>query len=155
VPLFAGLVLGLAAGYGLAVYASGESPAAGSPFLREFSFAEAARNAAAAEWEVVHDRTAPVLLGRSRRIARRFVARATLSQRDVQPFAQRFDQSVEEALPHQSGEENLDRATVSADSSRLLQLPRYHYRTDAGDGVVDAGIVAEGGEVTVIVSMIE
>ena len=151
----AGLVAGAAAGYGLAVLVSIEAPAAGSAFLREFSFEEALQGAAEAEWEILHDRTETLRLGRSRRISRRFVARATLARGEVAEFARRFDEAVETALPRQSGEARVDLARATPDSSTLVQLPRYHYRVETGEGIVDAGIIAENGAVTVTVSMLE
>ncbi len=98
-----------------------------------------------------------------KRIARRIVARAEMSEADLGRFTTQFQQAVTEALEAHSVR-NTGQFDLVRDSTRVIDGTPIHSRIDwprryyaLGDihGVADIGYVAESGQVTVFVSLIE
>ena len=164
-PLLLGLVLGLAAGSFVSTRCSGPGVPKGTALLRGFSLATVAAGTGQTNWQVIEDRTYETFpaLARSKRIARRIVARAEMSDQELSLFATQFQQAVSQALVGY-GALNAAQFDVVQDATRVvngspvrsrLDVPRRYYVLGDVHGVADIWYVAEGGRVTVIVSLIE
>jgi hypothetical protein len=162
----AGAVLGGAAGLGLSLWALTTGSTGGSGFLHDFSFQEAAPQAGHSDWELVEDKTYSPFppLGKPAGVARRIVAQASMAGEKVEPFARQFDGAMAKALARsgaqQTGEVRCDRSRTrpvegGGPARSVLQLPRYYYRIGPLHGVVDPWLIAQGGEVTLIVCIAE
>jgi len=163
--LLLGTLIGTAAGYGLSSWVFSMHPANGSSLLHNFSFQGVARKAGHPAWEFIEDKTYSPFppLGRPKRISRRIVARASMSEKELETFASHFQTAVEEALnsygAHLTGEHDRSRSVVGVAPGGAVrsefQLPRWYYRAGDTHGVADAWLIGQSGEVTVIVSLTE
>jgi hypothetical protein len=160
------VLLGATLGYGLSLWALTPPPARGSAVLQNFSLEEVAEKAGHPAWDVIEDKvySPSPPLGRPGRVARRVVAQATMSDEQAEELARQFGRATMEALARlggqQTGEVSLNRSTSRPGAGGRparseLHLPRYYYRVGGTHGVADAWLIAEGGEVTVIVCLTE
>lgn len=137
----------------------------GTALLREFSFAAIAAEAGVTNWQVIEDRTYERFppLARSPCIARRIVARAEVSDAELDRFITQFQQSATAALNAKSAR-NTGQFDLVQDSTRVidgkpirhrLDFPRRYYSIGDVHGVADIWYVSESSRLTVIVSLIE
>ena len=164
--LLLGMLLGAALGYGLVLWALAPPPARGSVVLQNFALEQVGDPAGHPAWDIVEDRVYSPFppLGRPERIARRIVAQSTMADEQAEAFARQFGRAVAEALARlgarQTGEVGCDRTTSrpaggGRPARSELHLPRYYYRVGDTHGVADAWVIAEGGEVTLIICLSE
>lgn len=164
-PLFVGLVLGVALGFILSTQFSGSGAPKGTALLREFSFAAVAAKAGYTNWHVLEDRTYEPFpsLARSKRVARRIIAQAVMSDAELGRFTTQFQEAAKAALSafnavNKAHFDLVRDATKMINGSPVhsrLDLPRRYYAVGNIHGVADIGYVEEAGNVTVIVSLIE
>ncbi len=164
-PLLIGLALGVTLGVVLGERSSRSAVPEGSPLLREFSFAALTAKAGHTNWQVLEDRTYKPFpaLSRSKRIARRVIARADMSDVELDRFTTQFQQAATATLDacgalNKAQFDLVQDATRVVDGSPIrsrLDLPRRYYAIGDIHGVADLGYIAESGRVTVIVSLIE
>jgi len=158
-----GLLIGVGVGFTLPHF--DRSAFRSSALLGEFSFAAIAAQLGQANWKVLEDRTYEPFpsQARSRRIARRIVARADLTDAELEKFTAQFQDSATRAMATY-GAVNKAQFDMTEASTRViggspvqsrLDLPRRYYAIGAIHGVADLWSIAESGQVTVIVSLIE
>ncbi len=156
-----GVTLGAGGGVGLSWWALSTPPARGSALLNNFSFQELTQQAGHPAWEVVEDKTYSPLppLGRPKRIQRRIVAHATLSDEQLAAFVGNLDGAIESVLQqfaaHQTGEHQRFLGQVDSSGRSELQLPRYYYVIGQTQGVLDPWLIAHHGRAIVIVCITE
>lgn len=165
IPLFLGLLLGIAVGLGMAArHYSGS--AQGTPFLRDFSFSTIATQAGHADWKVLEDKIYDPFtgLGQPNGVARRIVAHAVMSEKEQNGFETRLDNAATAWLTAQKGTvHGMFSAYESATSNHengakmesLINAPRRFYMIDRTRGVMDVSCVGVNGYVTVVISLIE
>ncbi|MGL4460979.1 MAG: hypothetical protein ACRC1K_02415 [Planctomycetia bacterium] len=161
-----GAIVGAAAGVGSSLVVLSRPIAKGSALFHGFSFQEVTKQAGHPDWEILEDKTYSPFpaLGESKRTARRIVAQTVMSDEQLEAFSGRFKHGIDEALERfgaqKTGGFNCNRSTVrpaggGGPTRSELQLPRYYYRLEARHGVADTWLIAQGGEVTVIVCLTE
>lgn len=164
-PLLLGLAFGLTLGVVFSDRLQRPPASKGTELLREFSLTAITAEMGPTNWQVIEDRIYQPFpaLARSPRVARRMVARAELSDAELARFATQFQQAANAALNGQ-GARNTAQFDLTQDSTIVidgkairhrLDLPRRYYAIGDIHGVADIWYVAEGGRVTVIVSLIE
>jgi hypothetical protein len=139
--------------------------ATSSALLREFPFTAIAARAGQTNWHILEGRTYEPFpaLARSRRIARRMVARTELSEAELERFTTQFQQAATAALGNCGAVikaqfdmvQDLTRVIERSPMHSRVDLTRRYYAIGGIHGVADIWYVAEGGSVTVIVSLIE
>src|SRR5262245_57219206 len=160
-----GLVVGVVIGFVLGAQSSQWAVPKGTALLRGFSLTAVAAKAGQTNWQIFEDRIYEPFptQGRSKRIARRIVARANIaSYTESGDFAAQFQEAASAALDA-FGARNTGQFDLVYDSARTLEglarsrfdLPRRYYAIGDTHGVADIGYLMEGGRVTVIVSLIE
>ena len=164
-PALLGLVIGLAGGFVIRGQFRDGTVSPGSAVLREFSFADVSAKAGGAEWLVIEDKIVdPFLpLSRSKHIARRIVAQASVPDSDQAGYLNRLQQAAEAALESHGavikGQSNANQTTLKVEGNdkilRQLDLPRRTYAVDHIQGVADVWCIGESGKLTCIVSLIE
>ncbi len=164
-PALVGLVVGLAGGFFIWGPLRDSVEPKGTTALREFSFADVSAKAGEADWQVIEDKIYEEFpsLSRSKRIARRIIAQATLPETAQAGFIARFQEAAETALTSRGAvmkgrfDASRSSAQVSGGSNlvRQLELPRRYYAIGDVHGVADVWCVAESGRLTCIVSLIE
>ena len=164
-PTLLGLVVGLAGGFAFWGHFRSTAEPKGTTALREFSFTDVAAKAGQADWQIIEDKVYDAFppLSRFKRIARRIVAQATISDTAQAGFVAQFQQATVTALTLHGaiikGQFDASRssAQVLGGSNMLtqLELPRRYYTIGDVHGVADVWCIAESGRVTVIVSLIE
>jgi hypothetical protein len=163
--LLGGVLLGLGAGFMLSNWFNQPAPIHGTAFLREFSFPTLVARAGQTNWHVREDRVYEPLpsLARSPAIGRRIVAQTQMTDRDFAAFATRFEQTARDML-HEHEAMNKACFDLVYDTTRVLDnrpvrsrisMPRRYYAIGDVHGVADIGYVAENGQVTVLISLVE
>jgi len=163
--LLLGLLLGVALGVVFSAWVKRPGIPTSSPLFREFSFTAIAASVGHTNWQVLEDRTYEPFpaLAHSRRIARRIVAHAELSEAELGRFTAQFQPAVTAALGNY-GAVNKAQFDLVQDSTRVIEgspvhsrvdLPRRYYAIGDIHGVADIWYIAEAGRVTVIVSLSE
>jgi hypothetical protein len=163
--LLFGLVLGFALGVASSARFSRPAVPKGTALLRDFSLAAVAAKAGQTNWQVIEDRIYEPFpaLARSKRIARRIIARANVADGAFDLFTTQFQQAASAALVahgalNEAQFDQVQDSTRVVDGSPIrsrLDLPRRYYGIGDIHGVADIWYVAESGRVTVIVSLIE
>lgn len=160
--LLAALVAGGVAGIAWERTRVASTAPAPSEFLTGFRLPEVAvEGAPLVQWEILDDRLDDRLpaFSRSPRVARRLIAQARMTPRQLDQFVSEFSSAVSDGLQQVGaiGKLHVDIARGRAGSEdgrpydSRLHLPRRAYSLADSHGVVDAGYIAEDGRVTVIV----
>lgn len=164
-PALLGLVVGLAGGFVVWGHRGNGAGSAGTAVLREFSFSDVSAKAGNAEWQVIEDKTYdPFLpLSRSKQVARRIVAQATVPDSEQAGIMNRLQQASEAALESRGavikGQSDASQSTLNLEGNdktlRQLDLPRRYYAVNDVHGVADVWCIGESGKLTCIVSLTE
>jgi hypothetical protein len=163
--LLFGFVLGVASGFFFSARLNRAAMPKGTSLLREFSLITVLAKAGQTNWQIIEDRTYEPFpaLARSKRIARRIVARAELSDAELDWFTTGFQQAASEALVSYNARntaqfdlvQGSERVVEGSPIRSRVDLPRRYYAIGDIHGVADIWYIAESGRVTLMASFIE
>jgi hypothetical protein len=160
-----GIAAGVALGFAISARLHHLPQPTGSALLREFSLPAISAKTTCTNWHILEDRIYEQFppLARSRRIARRIVARTEMPVNDVDGFSTSLQQAIRRIFDAQ-GAMNKGFYDLTQSGSKYVEgvhlhsrvhLPRWFYAIGETHGVADFWYVAESGRVTLMVSFIE
>ena len=133
-----------------------------SPFLRNLSVEDLARQTNTGEWQILKDQTDSSAI-QSTRISRRIVAKVQVAPRDVQLLARNIDSAFEKNFTRhgaiQTGEASFSESSVHLTNDEKVftdfSSPRYYYRSGKVNGMADVTVVGTGSGAVVLISISE
>ncbi len=163
--LLAGLFVGVALGVVLSAGVHQAPKPTGSALLRDFSLSAIGAKSGCTNWNIMEDRVYEQFpaLARSKRIARRIVARAEMSENQLGSFITLFQNAIWRTFDAKAAI-NQGFFDLTQDGTKVVEgvnvrsrihLPRWFYRIGDTYGVADVWYVAESGLVTLMISFIE